>query len=365
MTDGGTAFQPGQSEPSLPFRSRGAYAGHETFGSGDGAVLIDPEVSRDLRTAAEFATQERRIAGGLLYGRAWIDDEGPYLVVDGYLESGPGENPGDRIIRDGRDNFTLTDADLRLLRQDAARMYTSALEIGWWRSLQAPGGFNTRDYLTQQDLIEPGGVGLLVFGSGLDWGTVYLGPDAHPPAAAGAQIPAPRAAAEGGPAAFDEEQAFDQGQAFGQGQAFDEGQAFGGEPDFAAEPAPGPGPQPVDIAAGESMLTPDHDLDLEPEPVTGKVVATRQPTLTPAPQRAGRPVISPIPADDWRARPAHPGTIGPRTPTDVKIVVGALIVVSCAIAAIIGVLLSNAMIAVIVAVVGFLAITTFVAVTRL
>jgi hypothetical protein len=57
--------------------------------------------------------------------------------------------------------------------------------------------------------------------------------------------------------------------------------------------------------------------------------------------------------------------MGPRTPTDVKIVVGALIVVSCVMAAIIGVLLSNAMIAVIVAVIAFLAITTFVAVTRL
>src|SRR5438309_816675 len=122
MTDGGTEFQPGQTEPSLPLRSRGAYAGHEAFGAGPGAVLVDPEVGRDLRSAAELATQEQRIAGGLLYGRAWVDDEGPYLVVDGYLESGPGENPDDRAVRDGRDNFTLTDADLRLLRQDAVRM---------------------------------------------------------------------------------------------------------------------------------------------------------------------------------------------------------------------------------------------------
>jgi hypothetical protein len=333
MTDGGTAFQPGQAEPSLPYRSRGAYAGHDAFGAGLGAVLLDPEVARDLRSAAEFATQERRIAGGLLYGRAWMDDEGPYLVVDGYLESGPGENPRDRVIRDGQDNFTLTDADLRLLRQDAARMYSSALEVGWWRTLPAPGGFNGRDYLTQQDLIRPGGIGLVVFGSGLDWGAAYLGPDARPP---DPLIPAPRPASHAGPSY---------------------------EGDIAADQ----GPEPVDIAAGESLLTPDDELDadLEPEPVTGTVVATRQPALTPAPQRAGRPVISPIPADDWRARPASPGNIGPRTPTDVKIVVGALIVVSCAVAAIIGVLLSSAMIAVIVAVIALLAITIFVAVTRL
>jgi len=340
MTDGGTAFQPGQTEPSLPYRSRGAYAGHDALGAGAGAVLLDPEVAHDLRSAAEFATQERRIAGGLLYGRAWMDDEGPYLVVDGYLESGPGENPGDRVIRDGQDNFTLTDADLRLLRQDAARMYSSAFEVGWWRTLPAPGGFSPRDYLTQQDLIRPGGIGLVVFGSGLDWGAAYLGPDARPP---GPLIPAPRPAAHAGPAY---EQA---------------------GPSYEGDIAAGPGPEPVDIAAGESLLTPDDELDadLEPEPVTGTVVATRQPALTPAPQRASRPVISPVPADDWRARPASPGNIGPRIPTDVKIVVGALVVVSCAVAAIIGVLLSSAMIAVIVAVIALLAITIFVSVTRL
>jgi hypothetical protein len=318
MTDGGTAFQPGQPEPSLPFRSRGAYAGHEAFGAGPGAVLVDREVARDLRSAAEFATQERRIAGGLLYGRAWIDDEGQYLVVDGYLESGPGENPDDRIIRDGQDDFTLTDADLRLLREDAARMYAAALEVGWWRSLPAPGGFGSRDYLTQQYLAGPGGVGLLVFGSGLEWGTAYLGPDAHQPGTAGAFIPAPRPASE---------------------------------------------------EAGDGLLTVDDELedDLDQDTVTGTVVATRQPTLTPAPQPAGRRVISPIPvpSTEWAAKPVNPGNVGPRTPTDVKIVVGALVVVSCAVAAIIGVLLSSAMIAVIIAVIAFLAITTFVAVSRL
>ena len=110
MTDGGAAFEPGRGEP--PFRPRGAYVGHEVFGHGDGAVLVDPEVARDLRSAAESASQERRIAGGLLYGRMLADDEGRYLVIDGFLEAGPGENPGDRISREGRDSFTLSDADL-------------------------------------------------------------------------------------------------------------------------------------------------------------------------------------------------------------------------------------------------------------
>ena len=92
MTDGGAAFEPGRGEP--PFRPRGAYVGHEVFGHGDGAVLVDPEVARDLRSAAESASQERRIAGGLLYGRMLADDKGKYLVIDGFLEAGPGETRG-------------------------------------------------------------------------------------------------------------------------------------------------------------------------------------------------------------------------------------------------------------------------------
>src|ERR1700722_18338881 len=126
MTDGGADFQPGRGKPS--FRPRGAYVGHDTFGHGDGAVLVEPDVARDLRRAAESATQEGRIAGGLLYGRGWADDEGEYLVVDGFLEAGPGENRDDRIFRDGRDAYTLSPADLRLLREDATRMYSAALE---------------------------------------------------------------------------------------------------------------------------------------------------------------------------------------------------------------------------------------------
>ena len=325
MTDGEAAFQPGQTGPPLPFRPRGAYVGHEAFGSGSGAVLIDPEVARDLRSAAESATQERRIAGGLLYGRGWMDDEGPYLVIDGFLEAGPGESPGDKISDFGLDDFTLDDADLRLLRQDTARMYTAALEVGWWRSLGGPGGFGTRDYLTQRDLIEPGGVGLLVFGSGQEWGAAYLGPDASPAGSAGTLVPAQRAALEPVPAAV-------------------------------------PGPDPADTAEFESLAE-------EPSPastVQGTVIATR-PVLTPAPRPVSSPVISPIgvPSREWGIRPAAPANIESRVPTDVKIVVGLLIVVCLVAAVMVGVLLSSAAIAAIVAVVALLLLFGFIGMSRL
>ena len=117
-----------------------------------------------------------RITGGLLYGRIYADELGAYLVVDGYLEAGPGENRHDRFTPDGADEFALSQSDLRLQRDDAARMYAGLLEVGWWRSLPVLGEFNPRDLETQAELVAPGGVGLLVYGTGVHWGTAYLGP---------------------------------------------------------------------------------------------------------------------------------------------------------------------------------------------
>ncbi len=191
MSDGSAAFGPGADDMGAPFRPRGSYAGHRAFGSGDGAVLVEPEVARKLRSVAEFATQERRIAGGLLYGRGWADEQGAYLVVDGYLEAGPGENKGDRISGHGADRFTLSEAGLRLLREDAARMYSGSLEVGWWRTLAALGEFGPQDFVTQAELVGPGGVGLLVYGSGIHWGTAYLGPQGRTPDSAGTLVAVP------------------------------------------------------------------------------------------------------------------------------------------------------------------------------
>jgi len=339
MTDGGAAFQPGQGEPALPFRPRSAYVGHEVFGHGDGAVLVEPEVARDLRSAAEFASQERRITGGLLYGRNWTDDEGTYLVVDGFLEAGPGENRGDRVARDGRDSFALSAADLRLLRADAARMYAAAVEVGWWRTLAGTGEFGPRDFTTQGELVGPGGVGLLVFGSGLDWGTAYLGPGGQVPGSARSFIPVPRPAPDAPPVPRRE---------------------LGPAP---AAPAPSAAAGTAPSAPVVSAPEPEDDLEPEaspePEPVAaaapGTSVATRRPpVLTPAPQPSGPRVISPvrIPSQEWGIKPANPNYVGPKVPTDVKIVVMALILAIIVAAIIIGILSSSMLIALIVAVVA-------------
>jgi hypothetical protein len=318
MTDGGAMFQPGRGEASVAFQPRSAFVAHEAFGHDAGAVLVAPDVARDLRRAAEYATQERRITGGLLYGRRWADDEGPYLVVDGFLES---DNRHDRISSDGHDAFTLPAEDLVPLRRDADRMYSATVEVGWWRTLEGPGEFGPRDFETQRELVRPGGVGLLVFGVGLDWGTAYLGPDGQVPGSARSFIPVPRPV-----------------------------------------PPPPPLPAPGPVSGAEPEVEPEPDA----EPVTtvapGTALATRrQATLTPAPQPTGSRVISPVPkpAREWGVKPPNPSHAGPEMPTDVKIVIGALILTAIVAAIIIGLLVSNALVAVIVGVVLLLGLFGF------
>jgi hypothetical protein len=332
MTDGGAAFRPDSENLNPPYRPRGAYAGYRAFGSADGAVLVEPQVARKLRSAAEFATQERRITGGLLYGRGWADEQGAYLVIDGYLEAGPGENSGDRISRDGADRFTLSAADLRLLREDAARMYSASFEAGWWRTRGALGEFGPQDFVTQAELAGPGGVGLLVYGSGIHWGTAYLGPDGYAPDSAGTlvEVPAPVSG-----------------------------------PDLAAGPEAGlaPGPEVVDIAAGETLA---------PEPLpagAGPAAAAPQGVPQGAPprrRRVGRSAAAPgrTATRRWVARPASLDVQGQETPGDVQFVVGALIAVIVAAAVIIGVLVSSVIVAVIIAVIGILAILGSVRMSR-
>jgi hypothetical protein len=328
MTDGGSAFQPGTEDLNAPYRPRGAYAGYRAFGSGDGAVLVEPEVARRLRSAAEFATQEGRITGGLLYGHGWADDQGAYLVIDGYTEAGPGENRDDRISRDGTDRFTLSPADLRLLRQDAARMYTSSLEAGWWRTLPVLGDFGPQDFETQAELVGPDGAGLLVYGSGIHWGTAYLGPDGLTPDSAGTLV----TVTDPGPG-----------------------------PDLAPGPAAGLAPEPevVDLAAGETLAQEPLPADAGPAPGA--------PQVAPPRRRVRRSAAAPVRTVTrrWVARPASPdGAPAPDTPADVKLVVGALIAVTVAAAIIIGVLVSSVIVAVIIAVIGILAILGSVRMSR-
>ncbi len=327
------------------------FAGYKAFGSGNGAVLMDLEIERGLRSVAESATQERRVAGGLLFGAGWTDDQGGYVVIEGFIEAGPGANSGARIGADGADQFTLSDAGLRLLRDDAARLYPGSVEVGWWRTLAVLGEFTPQDFMTQAGLVGPDGVGLLVYGSGVHWGTAYLGPDGHAPDTAGTLVTATETFIELTP---------------------------------EQEPAAEPGPELVDITAGEHLAE-------DPIPLADDVRAVRRRGLTDAgagrplreqakqqssrrprrraaapagrraPAAAGQRRASRAWASQWRqAWATHQGV-----PEDVRLVVAALAVVAVVAAVIIGILLHSTAAALIIAAIVLVVIFSSVWMSRL
>ena len=364
----------GLEEPA-PVRARTSFVGHEVFGHGPGAALVAPGVARDLRTAAEFASQERRIGGGLLYGRLWADDEGGYLVVEGFLESGPGEDFGDKVHRDGRDSFDLSPAGLRLLRTEAARVYPSLAEVGWWRSLSGGGEFGPRDFESQRALVGPGGVGLLVFGSGLKWGTAYLGADGTLPGSARSFIPVPRPAAPPVPPALGpaEDPELAPGDAsVTENAVMDETSNEAGTDAVTAKSDLIPGLVPVDA---DSAPEAEPAVEREPVGVGAGTAAPARPLRSPefatGPKRIGPRTFSPIPlpSREWgrpRRRKPEPDPepvselnfeVEPSIPNDVKIVI-ALLVLDVVIAAImIGALMSNYIVAIIAGVVLLLGLT--------
>jgi hypothetical protein len=278
-------------------------------------VLIAPSVVHGLRSAAELATAERRIAGGLLYGRGWADEMGTYLVIDHYLEAGPGENSGDRISADGDDDFTLSEGDLRLLRQDAARMYSASLEAGWWRTRAALGEFGPTDFETQGELVGPDGVGLLVYGSGIYWGTAYLGPVGLAPDSAG---------------------------------------TLSAVPDPVPGP-PGPGPAPT----REAGIAPEPDV-MDTAAGESPQQEPFQPGTAPPRRRVRRPRAASVYGTARRRGIRLANADAPERPTDfpadVRFVIGALMVATVAAAIIIGLIVSSLLVAVIIGAVGVLVI---------
>jgi hypothetical protein len=298
---------------------------------------MDLGIEQRLRSAAKSATRERRVAGGLLYGRGWTDDQGSYVVVDGFLEAGPREeNSSDGGSASGAGQFTPSAAGLRLLREDAARKYSASLEVGWWRTLPALGEFSPQDFITQAELVRPGGVGLLVYGSGVHWGTAYLGPDGHAPDTAGTLVTTTGAFPEPPP-----------------------------EPEPAAEP----GPELVDITAGEHLTQ-------EPIPLADSVETVKSTGLTAA--AAGKPLRQQVKRrSSGRTRRRAPargqarapgqltgGTPGPEIPEDVRLVVGAIAIVAVLAAIIVGILLHSLTATVIIAAIALLAIFSSVWLSR-
>jgi hypothetical protein len=143
-------------EPTTSFRPRSAYLGRLVVDRGDGAVLIEPEVAGELRMAAALAGG--RPAAGLLYGQTWHDDEGGYTLVDGFV---PAESAG--IAAAAEADPVAVRASLR---EEAARSYPGAEEVGWWRTAPRPDSGSWPDPGAWPLSERPDGVGLVVFADG-------------------------------------------------------------------------------------------------------------------------------------------------------------------------------------------------------
>ena len=436
MTDDGATFPPGPAATPALFRQRGLYLGYRAFGDAGGTVLIDPRVARELRSAAEFATQEHRFTGGLLYGRRWTDDEGGYLVVSGFLDAGPRDSGGDWLPGDGpagsrgaaggdfTGDFTLTDARLRQLRDEAARMYSTSLEVGWWRTLPALGEFGPADLVTQSELVERGGIGLLVYGSGEHWGTAYLGPDGHAAGVAGTLVAADEEEPAGGaheavPFGATAGTAPRHAAPYGRGHdgtvspdaapagalPYETGDTgpydTGPYDDWPYDTGPydtgpydtgpydtGPYDTGADDRAPDDLVLDDTPLidaaeatavppapaggtrSGQPAPgttapsigVPGTTVATRRPAALTRRPRAGAVDVT---SRDWYLRPPNDGLAGPRMPADAKIVIALALLAFVGAAILIGALMSSVLIAVIAAIVFVLVVFGFVWMSRL
>ena len=315
-------------------RPRSDYTGYKAFGTGDGAVLVEPEVVRELRHAAEFADEGKRVTGGLLFGRRWTDDQGTYLVVSGFLPVVAADDQPDSP----RD-FALPEDDLRLLRQQAATMYSESGELGWWRTLPELGEFGPGDMATQAELVDPYGVGLLVYASGVHWGTAYLGPDGHAPDLVGTLVMAEDAVSQ---------------------PPLEDGLDPGPDPVADDEP------QLVDIAAGESLL--QEPLLNEPLPGTdpggGRPARGRTRQRMPSRAQGRSGVRVPPRVRAWAEAKASASHSGHERPADAQFVLAAMAFVGVAMAIIIGVLVHSLLVAIILVAVALLGVVWFAKASR-
>jgi proteasome lid subunit RPN8/RPN11 len=152
-----------------PVRSRSVFAGSAAFWSDKSpAVLVAPMVVEQLRAAARKASPDE--VGGLLVGRCFRDEDGPYVVTLGFVQA---------LASDGvPGSITLSAERTSELRKQAAQQHPSMDVVGWWHSHLAPSGFSSTDRQSQRLWSQPMHVGLLVFAAGVPWAHAYLGPNA-------------------------------------------------------------------------------------------------------------------------------------------------------------------------------------------
>ncbi len=156
-------------ENGIPVRARSVFEGSAVFTRDkSAAVLVAPDVARQLRTSAGHAFPAE--VGGLLVGRHFRDNTGPYVATLGFIQAPVSDgSPG---------SIRLSAERVAELRQQASRQHPSMDVIGWWHSHSVPSHFSGVDVQSQRLWTQPMHVGLLVFATGKPWAQAYLGPNA-------------------------------------------------------------------------------------------------------------------------------------------------------------------------------------------
>lgn len=167
MTEPG--FRVESIRQAAPYRARSAFGGYHSFTDGNGAVLVEPLVARDMREAACRAYPKE--TGGLLSGRTLRDTFGDYVLVSGFVQAGPGA---------GRSAaFEISPGETALLREEAYRSDPTGDVVGWWHSHLRSSGYSQTDLNTQAIFTQPDSIGLLVAAQGEPWITAYMGPESR------------------------------------------------------------------------------------------------------------------------------------------------------------------------------------------
>lgn len=156
-------------EHGIPVRPRSLFPDVAVFARDSSAtVLVLADVASQLREAAAHARPAE--VGGLLVGRQFRDDAGPYVAVLGCVQAPASDGRQDRI--------QLSPDGVAALRQQAAARFPSMDVIGWWHSHAEPSQFSMVDRQSQRLWGQRTHVGLLVFAQGKPWAYAYLGPQA-------------------------------------------------------------------------------------------------------------------------------------------------------------------------------------------
>ena len=123
-----------------------------------------------MRETVQAAAPDETL--GLLFGRSFRDDRGPYTLVTA-ATSAPAASAGPGHVQ-------VTAAALADAKRRGERDHPALDTVGWFHSHDRPSEFSATDRQEQGTWTDPDAVGILVFQHGEPCAVAYRGPNARP-----------------------------------------------------------------------------------------------------------------------------------------------------------------------------------------